>query len=244
MLNNGKHAELRAIDKVNYNVHGNGLSGLISTLSLHQIDDLPFDLESIQEAKKMSIDDVARCYGCTSEEVVSFLQMKKAKSEQARRLKRHIDFMFNQADWNIYFITLTFSDSAMIMSQATRKRYVTDCLKKCTEDYIANIDYGEENEREHYHATIAIKNDIRLATHRAKIKKGHYITCCDNEEVQELFGWKYGWITMEPIKIDQKDRNKVANYMASLKQHALKVENVRIIAKKDSRYHEKVKKSL
>lgn len=54
------------------------------------------------------------------------------------------------------FITLTFDPKKGIFDTAsdTRKQYVRKYLKNESSCYVANIDYGELNGQEHYHALV------------------------------------------------------------------------------------------
>ena len=55
-------------------------------------------------------------------------------------------------------ITLTFSnDSLEFQCEKTRKQYVSRFLNANTVDYIACIDYGKKNQREHYHAIALVE---------------------------------------------------------------------------------------
>lgn len=58
-------------------------------------------------------------------------------------------------DYNIIFVTLTFSDLFLnSLSYATRREYVTRFLHNNFIDYLGNLDFGALNQREHYHALV------------------------------------------------------------------------------------------
>lgn len=60
-----------------------------------------------------------------------------------------------------YFLTLTFTDSILAStSEETRRRYVARWLKDNCIEYLANIDYGKEKGREHYHAVGTFKKKV------------------------------------------------------------------------------------
>ena len=80
----------------------------------------------------------------------------------------------------------------------TRRRYVARFLTKHCENYMANIDYGKENGREHYHFIALIENNI---------EKG---------------AWNYGYDSYTKIKIDSKELKKVKNYLLKLNNHSYK----------------------
>lgn len=87
----------------------------------------------------------------------------KTKKELAEQRKR--ERLYNRVKKMIYtkraiFLTLTFNDRTLERtSKATRQRYIREYLNSQTAEYIANIDYGKNKGREHYHA-IAIKTTL------------------------------------------------------------------------------------
>lgn len=94
------------------------------------------------------------------------------------------------------FATLTFRDDVLEKtSPETRRRYVTRYLKSQSSDYVANIDFGRKNEREHYHAVIFGKiNPLE---------------------------WKYGALNVKQVK-DTSKPEKLAKYVNKLTNHAIK----------------------
>ena len=101
---------------------------------LIQVELFGFDLETQQQANKLI----------------------KARREKARRVRKRIDdIMKNDA----LFLTFTFTDE--ILASTTfekRKRYIKDWLGKLNCPYVANLDYGKKNGREHYHAVVGISS--------------------------------------------------------------------------------------
>lgn len=72
---------------------------------------------------------------------------------RVKRLKDRISSMLREG--RCYFLTLTFSDDTLErVSAKTRRRYVTYFLKSLSDTYVANIDFGSQNQREHYHAVV------------------------------------------------------------------------------------------
>lgn len=64
-------------------------------------------------------------------------------------------------DKKIIFGTLTFTNEVLeVTSNRTRQRYVTWFLKDHTIHYIANIDFGAKNNREHYHFIALVDGKI------------------------------------------------------------------------------------
>lgn len=82
------------------------------------------------------------------------------------RVKERISNMVNTN--HAYFLTLTFSDKMFSRrcSAETRRRYIRRFLREQCKDYLANIDFGSNNEREHYHAVVIPKSIIDFAKYR------------------------------------------------------------------------------
>lgn len=101
--------------------------------------------------------------------------------------------------YHLIFGTLTFSDKTLeSTSERTRTRYVTKYLSDHTFHYTANIDFGEKNNREHYHFIAMVKDDLK----------------CKN--------WKYGISKYERIAISPRDLKRVKNYLLKLNNHSYK----------------------
>lgn len=102
-------------------------------------------------------------------------------------------------DLKIVFGTLTFKNEVLdSTSKKTRRRYVSRFLNDCTNEYLANIDYGKENEREHYHFLAVVKGDISKDS------------------------WRYGWDYYQNINVDLKSIRKARNYILKLNNHSYK----------------------
>lgn len=107
-------------------------------------------------------------------------------------LKRKISYMLT--NFECVFLTLTFTDKVLnSTTQETRRRYISRWLKSKSDYYIANIDYGSENEREHYHAIINCRVDN---------------------------SWEYGAINFK--QITNKNEKALAKYINKLTNHAIK----------------------
>lgn len=95
------------------------------------------------------------------------------------------------------FLTLTFSNDTLDRTSVeTRRKYIQRFLKSQTSFYIANIDFGDKNGREHYHAIV----DKRISPNL----------------------WAYGLINIEHIKISRKSLKSVSKYITKLSSHAIK----------------------
>lgn len=141
-----------------------------------------------------------------------FKEAKKinhASYEKRNRLEKRIAFWLS--NYTCIFLTLTFKpDTLENTSRDTRRKYVTRALKQMSDKYIANIDFGAKNEREHYHAIVVADNVSRDI-------------------------WKdYGAINFERIK-QTSDSVKLAKYVVKLTNHAIKetVQQNRVIYSKN-----------
>ena len=117
--------------------------------------------------------------------------------QRIKRLKERIKALTSQGE--CLFLTLTFNDDTLTStSEKARRSLVHHYLKSFSSDFIANVDYGKENEREHYHAVIlASKVDYTL--------------------------WhSFGAIRGEKVHLRGNTEAKVARYIDKLSLHALK----------------------
>lgn len=96
------------------------------------------------------------------------------------------------------FLTLTFTDKVLeTTSQETRKKYIKRFLHTISSNYVANIDFGKQNGREHYHAIVQ--------TDRV-----------------DFTTWHYGAINGKKITFVENPI-KLAKYIVKLANHALKL---------------------
>lgn len=111
-------------------------------------------------------------------------------------------------NYKIVFGTLTFNDEDLKINKLTRRRYVQRFLKENVIEYIANIDYGKVNNREHYHFIAIIKENINT-------KK-----------------WKR-IINIKKVNIDSIENT--LNYVLKLNNHSFKdtTKNERILQDRD-----------
>lgn len=128
------------------------------------------------------------------------IRLNESKYRRARRIRDKFTKMVESG--NAIFVTLTFNDKTMAKtSLLTRRRYVSRYLKQNSNFYVANIDFGAKNEREHYHALV------------------------DKDLI--LNNWhKYGGIKVERVHNTKDDIMAVSKYVSKLTNHALKVEGI------------------
>lgn len=123
-----------------------------------------------------------------------------AKSSTKRKLRVWSKIVGLAKIGQLYFLTLTFRDDVLVnTSKETRRRYVSRFLKMCSPVYVANIDFGGKNGREHYHAVTSHPVDL------------------------ELWRKACGSINAKKVRANPKDEKRVSAYVAKLTNHALKV---------------------
>lgn len=123
--------------------------------------------------------------------------------KKTKRIGSRLRSMFDVDKYNdgykMLFLTLTFTDDVLAnTSQKTRRTYIARYLKTLPNciDYTANIDFGDENGREHYHANVLSFGNI------------------------DLSAWKYGIINCETIHV--KNDKALSKYLCKFKFHATK----------------------
>lgn len=96
------------------------------------------------------------------------------------------------------FLTLTFTNDVLdSTSVETRRKYVRRFLREVSSTYVANIDFGSQNGREHYHAVVVADS----------VQSG---------------SWQYGAMNFKKIHTDKKDLDCTAKYITKLSSHAIK----------------------
>ena len=121
-------------------------------------------------------------------------QLLKADNSRYNRLIKRIIKFINYGD--CVFFTLTFNDNTLNnTSDKTRRKYVSKFLKSISYNYIANIDFGDENNREHYHGI------------------------CLLNEPDKINLWKYGFSNVQTINNDLNDVGKLSHYIIKLGKH-------------------------
>jgi len=164
-----------------------------------------YSFEKLINEKKTFI----KRYGSTTLKVAN--NLNQAKYQRTIRLKNRIREAVESG--SAYFITITFNNKTLEnTNEQTRRKYVSRWLKSLSEFYVANIDYGLINEREHYHAVITAD------THPPK-------------------SWPYGFIDILKIKTNDNDTTRISKYISKLTNHAIKhtTKSKRIIYSKKSK---------
>ena len=122
-----------------------------------------------------------------------------ASIQRTKRLRGRIETILSSG--NSLFLTLTFTDKTLESTSAeTRRKYVTRYLKSLNCMYVANIDFGAKNHREHYHAVVGLDSI-------------------------DLSAWRtYGNINVQKVHDSSIELNKkrLSKYISKLSNHAIK----------------------
>lgn len=233
MIKNGKYSILKKFDKELYKNYKLGIKDYINGENE----------EEKSKNKSELIYELIKKYGIefTLREINAYIQINNNKRQKSCRLKNHISY-YMQKEYNMVFATFTFNEDTIKKDKKYRKETITRTLNKNINiiDYIGNVDYGEENGREHYHYILILKKDFEPKTKintiiSKKIRKFNEVTNLNIE-------YKYGFTTYELIGKKDKDRDKIKNYITKITLHGMKQkERNQLITKRNSPYHEYLK---
>lgn len=141
----------------------------------------------------------------TQEQWKECSRVHNACLQRKKILKNRINLMMS---YKVYFITLTFTDEVLnSTNKESRRKYVLRLFKSlgCVH-YIACREYGSRTSREHYHAIIAMDNELT-----GYWKKLKYRTVLKDSEIEKI--WEYGLVDV--VQIDSEIGNqKVSRYLA------------------------------
>lgn len=139
-----------------------------------------------------------------------YLEAKKINEsfyKRSVRLKERIEHIVCTYPKSL-FLTLTFNDLTLNSTTALqRRRIVVKWLKKHVSCYVANIDFGKTNGREHYHAVVGVFDNINL---------------------KSWFDSGLGTCVSKTI-VKTSSEDALAKYMTKLTNHAIKETNQRSV---------------
>lgn len=97
------------------------------------------------------------------------------------------------------FFTLTFTDEVLSSTtEKQRRRYVQMFCKRNSNMYIANIDFGKQKGREHYHG----------------------IMLCSDPSIVEK--WEYGYSNAKIVHDNKEDTDRLSRYILKIANHFVK----------------------
>jgi hypothetical protein len=184
ILKNKLHREAGQLSLKSYRLYQMEVNGLYyPTLKNYSYEDLYNDKETF-----------IKRYGSTTLKIAN--NLNHASYKRVARLKERIREAVESG--SAYFITITFAPETLNnTNEQTRRRYVSRWLKSLTPFYVANIDYGKNTGREHYHAVIT--SDKRPPK-----------------------TWSYGFIDIKKVATSETDTKRVSKYISKLTNHAIK----------------------
>ena len=184
ILENKLHREAGELSLKSYRLYQRSENGLYYP-SLKN-----YSFEKLENERKEFID----LYGHTILKIAN--NLNRASYQRTARLKERIREAVESG--SAYFLTITFNNETLSKTnEKTRRVYVSRWLKSLTPFYVANIDYGAKNSREHYHAIITSD------------------TCPPKS-------WKYGFIDILKVKTTDNDTTRISKYISKLTNHAIK----------------------
>ena len=199
IIENKLHREVGQLSLKNYRLYQKEVNGLYYPTLMNY---------SYQELEN-EIKEFINLYGYTTYKVAT--NVNHASYKRTARLKERIREAVESG--SAWFITITFSPETLEnTNEQTRRKYVSRWLKSLTPFYVANIDYGKEKGREHYHAVIT--SDQRPPK-----------------------TWSYGFIDILKVKTTENDTKRVSKYISKLTNHAIKhtTKSKRIIYSRQSK---------
>ena len=132
---------------------------------------------------------------CTLEQYEHAHRVNRNRNMRAYRLRRRTKTLIESG--KAVFLTLTFTDKVLSSTTAeTRRRYVQRYLNDQCDFYCANIDFGFNNGREHYHAIV-------------------------NDRI-DLSAWAYGSVNAQRIRTHSSDVKRTAKYITKVTRHQIK----------------------
>jgi len=184
--------------KPNYELKAKVLnSGLCKLVKNKEREQYLFDREGIVSycASNKLIDFVID-NNVSSSDLEEAHKVNYASYKRVKRLKERIERYLTMGE--CIWLTLTFTDDILAKTnQETRRKYVSRFLKSQSASYVANIDYGKQTEREHYHALVL----------------------CDYLDKSK---WLYGFSYTERVKNHVNAAAKLSKYVSKLTNHAIK----------------------
>lgn len=169
-------------------------------------------------------------FDMTPMEVVECERIRKNTYQQIKKIHDHLCFLCD-GNWDLFFMTFTFNDKTLeTTTRKTRRDRISRLLNDFSEDYILNIDYGEKNEREHFHAIVCISDSKNKSY---PIEKKGYVNFPYFDDK-----YKYGYYSAELCRITPDDKKRLSGYISKLTLHSIKISQSYVSVKKGSPYQQ------
>ena len=230
---NGTYIKYRKFKKKLYKEKGLTIQDEINK-KINECDKTMRELFTMKDLKETMFEQYSKENGFTYDELKSCEQMSHARQRKKKRIINTINFALKRG-YKIVFATLTFNEENIKKTKETRRKNINKYLKQYN-GFIFNIDFGTLNEREHYHALIFISpqhiKEFIEEWHFDTKKKRRFKTINNFENVLKIPNkYAYGWTTFQLVNTsteNEEDKTKIANYIATLTNHALKVEQTNL----------------
>ena len=113
-----------------------------------------------------------------------------------------------------YFLTMTFRDDFLnSTSAAYRRAQISRFLKRNFCSYVANIDFGSDTDREHYHSVCF--SDVEIF---GKVKSFGRVVYLQSDSL----GYEFGFLNIQPVAYPKDDFRALSKYLNKLKFHSAK----------------------
>lgn len=191
VLNNHSDLLIKAkkSKKIDYAIAQYNENGVLMPFLAHLSDDSLSSNDLLVECLENGLNrELFECY-----------KINEASWKRTQRLRKRIEDMLVSGP--CLFLTLTFSDDTLSSTNEKQRRVaVSRYLKQYNCKYVANIDFGTKNHREHYHAVIGCER-VNFDTWK-----------------------KYGSLDIERIRLKNMDcdKYKLSKYICKLSNHAIK----------------------
>lgn len=172
----------------------------------------------------------------SEEEFNQITRNKKNRSAKRYRANKKMNPIKNAIYLNderySVFATFTFKENIFYKkngketTERTRTKKVNEEIKKLFDYAIANIDYGEKNDREHHHVSGILKSGLELELCIDE-KTGELILSKTGRPQYKIVNYDepLGFTKFELIELDYEDLKfkKVSNYLVKINNHSNKV---------------------
>lgn len=150
--------------------------------------DIPFWYKECFDLFPLLFEDLKQFHEC--------VKLYNANKALYRRLRRRVSELIKEP---CLFLTIDFSNKDL-SSTTLQDRRVIICryLKSQCNNYVANIDFGDKNGREHYHAIV--QADF-IDIHKFELE---------------------GWVKYERVWTENDSAERLSHYITKLTRHAIK----------------------
>lgn len=158
-----------------------------------------------EELQQGELYEILKNVGYLETEIDCAVRLLKSYYAKLNRLKKRlkimdIDSVHSNGQKKIYFLTLTLNEKAVNIKKDTMRKYIQRFLRKNCIRYFANLDYGKETGRPHFHAVVQVDKRIDFTD---------YLN-------------KFGYYFYERVKTDAIDQKRITKYITKLSLHAIK----------------------